>query len=135
MTDTGVGIAPEDQGKVFEKFGQGRHDFVPKERGTGLGLSVVRALVEMHGGEVLLASALGMGTTVTDRISRLPCRDRRCTQADFSVGDIIAPSRGVSPSGLRPLFLRGNAGVVGIDVLHAARDFYTVDERRTAFSA
>ena len=65
VTDTGVGIAPEDQAKVFEKFGQGRHDFAPKERGTGLGLSVVRALVEMHGGEVLLASALGMGTTVT----------------------------------------------------------------------
>ena len=65
VTDSGVGIAPEDQGKVFEKFGQGRHDFAPKERGTGLGLSVVRALVEMHGGEVLLASALGMGTTVT----------------------------------------------------------------------
>ena len=65
VMDTGVGIALEDQGKVFEKFGQGRHDYVPKERGTGLGLSVVRALVEMHGGEVLLASALGQGTTVT----------------------------------------------------------------------
>jgi signal transduction histidine kinase len=65
VTDTGVGIAPEDQAKVFEKFGQGRHDFKPAERGTGLGLSVVRALVEMHGGEVLLASALGTGTTVT----------------------------------------------------------------------
>jgi two-component system cell cycle sensor histidine kinase PleC len=65
VTDTGVGIAPEDQSRVFEKFGQGRHAFAPKEKGTGLGLSVVRALVEMHGGEVLLASALGSGTTVT----------------------------------------------------------------------
>jgi two-component system, cell cycle sensor histidine kinase PleC len=65
VTDTGVGIAPEDQSRVFEKFGQGRHEFKPKEKGTGLGLSVVRALVEMHGGEVLLASALGTGTTVT----------------------------------------------------------------------
>ena len=48
VTDTGVGIALEDQGKVFEKFGQGRHDFAPKERGTGLGLSVVR--VQLHTG-------------------------------------------------------------------------------------
>jgi signal transduction histidine kinase len=65
VSDTGVGIAPEDLLKVFEKFGQGRHDFRPKEKGTGLGLSVVRALVEMHGGDISLESELGKGTTLT----------------------------------------------------------------------
>jgi two-component system cell cycle sensor histidine kinase PleC len=65
VSDTGVGIAPEDQAKVFEKFGQGRHTHVPKETGTGLGLAIVRGLVDAHGGQIALKSAEQEGTTVT----------------------------------------------------------------------
>jgi signal transduction histidine kinase len=65
VSDTGVGIAPEDQPRVFEKFSQGRHAHVPKERGTGLGLSIVQGLVLAHGGEVTLNSTPQVGTTVT----------------------------------------------------------------------
>ena len=54
VSDTGVGIAPADQAKVFEKFGQGRHAHVPKEKGTGLGLSIVQGLIHAHGGEIAL---------------------------------------------------------------------------------
>ena len=65
VSDTGVGIAPDDQAKVFEKFGQGRHAHVPKETGTGLGLSIVRGLTDAHGGEIRLKSVEHEGTTVT----------------------------------------------------------------------
>jgi two-component system cell cycle sensor histidine kinase PleC len=65
VTDTGVGISPEDQARVFENFGQGRHDAVTAEKGTGLGLPIVKGLAAAHGGEVVLQSTRGKGTTVT----------------------------------------------------------------------
>ncbi len=65
VSDTGVGIAPEDQKHVFENFGQGRHDVVTADKGTGLGLPIVKGLVEAHGGHITLESEIGEGTTVT----------------------------------------------------------------------
>ncbi len=65
VRDTGIGIAKEDQVRVFANFGQGRHDIKTFERGTGLGLPIVKGLAEAHGGEVTLKSAVGQGTTVT----------------------------------------------------------------------
>ncbi len=67
VQDTGVGIAKNDLAKVFQKFGQGRHDIVTTDRGTGLGLPIVKGLVEAHGGTVTLESEVGRGTTVTVR--------------------------------------------------------------------
>jgi two-component system cell cycle sensor histidine kinase PleC len=63
--DTGVGIASEDQARVFENFGQGRHDVVTADKGTGLGLPIVKGLVEAHDGRIALESQIGEGTTVT----------------------------------------------------------------------
>ena len=60
-----MGIARQDQAKVFEKFGQGRHAHVPKERGTGLGLAIVQGLIYAHGGQIELESVEHVGTTVT----------------------------------------------------------------------
>ena len=65
VEDTGVGIAPEDQARVFEQFGQARHDVVTAEKGTGLGLTIVKGLVEAHGGRITLESAVGQGTRVS----------------------------------------------------------------------
>jgi two-component system, cell cycle sensor histidine kinase PleC len=62
--DTGSGIRPEDLERVFESFGQGRHDVVQGEKGTGLGLPIVRGLMRAHGGDVTLSSVLGQGTEV-----------------------------------------------------------------------
>jgi len=65
VRDTGVGIRDEDRERVFETFGQGRHDAVTLERGTGLGLPIVRGLAAGHGGQVTLESRVGVGTCIT----------------------------------------------------------------------
>jgi signal transduction histidine kinase len=65
ISDTGTGIADEDLQRVFENFGQGRHDVVSNDRGTGLGLPIVKGLVAAHGGSLALHSQLGSGTVVT----------------------------------------------------------------------
>ena len=63
VADTGVGIAPEDQAKVFEQFGQAGDTLTDKPRGTGLGLPICREIVEHHGGRLWLESAVGAGST------------------------------------------------------------------------
>jgi two-component system cell cycle sensor histidine kinase PleC len=65
VSDTGFGIHEEDIEHVFEKFGQGRHDVVTQDKGTGLGLPIVKGLVTAHGGRVELRSRKGEGTRVT----------------------------------------------------------------------
>jgi two-component system cell cycle sensor histidine kinase PleC len=70
VSDTGVGIDPADIEAVFAAFGQGRHDISCPEKGTGLGLPIVKGLVEAHGGSVRLDSTLGRGTTITCRFPR-----------------------------------------------------------------
>jgi two-component system cell cycle sensor histidine kinase PleC len=65
VRDNGMGIAKEDQVRVFENFGQGRHDVATIDKGTGLGLPIVKGLVEAHGALLSLESELGEGTTVT----------------------------------------------------------------------
>ena len=63
VTDTGIGIAPEDQALVFEEFRQAGGDVLRKSEGTGLGLALVKRFVELHGGAVRLASTPGAGST------------------------------------------------------------------------
>ncbi len=65
IDDTGVGIAPEEHATVFESFGQGRHDAILADKGTGLGLPIVKGLAEAHGGRVLLNSVPNEGTRIT----------------------------------------------------------------------
>ena len=63
VTDTGVGIAPEDQGRIFDEFVQINLLQRRNHQGTGLGLTITRRLVEMHGGAIWVKSALGKGST------------------------------------------------------------------------
>jgi signal transduction histidine kinase len=66
VRDQGVGIAPEEQGQLFSPFARAAPERAI--RGLGLGLYITRELVERHGGTIALASAPGMGTTVTVRL-------------------------------------------------------------------
>ena len=65
VTDTGIGISPEDQATVMEPFRQGRSERLASAGGTGLGLALVKSLIELHGGTIKLSSRVGAGTTVT----------------------------------------------------------------------
>jgi PAS domain S-box-containing protein len=62
VADTGVGIAPEDHGAVFDKFRQVGSTTRGVREGTGLGLAIVKSFVEMHGGTISLESAPGEGS-------------------------------------------------------------------------
>jgi signal transduction histidine kinase len=63
VADTGVGIAPEDVERLFDKYEQARSRATRGEKGTGLGLYITRQLVELHGGEIQVRSELGRGST------------------------------------------------------------------------
>jgi signal transduction histidine kinase len=63
VTDRGPGIPPDAKDKVFDWFET--DSMGSQHRGTGLGLSLVRSFVELHGGTVTIDSVLGQGTTVT----------------------------------------------------------------------
>ena len=88
VSDTGVGIAPEDQRTIFDKFRQGRtavpgEDAMTREySGTGLGLSIVKELCRLLGGEISVQSELGKGS---DFIVRLPWTLEEQSRLDASV--------------------------------------------------
>jgi PAS domain S-box-containing protein len=63
VTDTGIGIAPDDQVRLFEKFYRVKRRDTMDIRGTGLGLAIVRSIVERHGGKVWVDSELDRGST------------------------------------------------------------------------
>jgi signal transduction histidine kinase len=63
--DTGIGIAPEDQAAVFEEFRQVGRDYTSKQEGTGLGLTLTKKFVELHGGRIWVESEPGKGSTFT----------------------------------------------------------------------
>jgi GAF domain-containing protein len=74
VTDTGPGISPEDQQRIFEAFQQVDSSLTRRKGGTGLGLSIAKRIVEMHGGRLWVASIPGQGSTfsftVTVRVEK-----------------------------------------------------------------
>jgi signal transduction histidine kinase len=63
VCDTGPGIPPADQAKIFEEFQQADSSATKKKGGTGLGLSIARRIIEMHGGRIWVESQVGKGAT------------------------------------------------------------------------
>ena len=81
--DTGIGIAKEDQEAIFEEFRQVGSNYAHKREGTGLGLTLTRKFVELHGGKIWVESEVGKGSN-----SRLRYRssDFGFQIADFGLG-------------------------------------------------
>jgi PAS domain S-box-containing protein len=65
VSDTGIGIPPEQIDNALSAFGQVDNPFTRSQEGTGLGLPIVKSLVELHGGRFAIESAVGKGTSVT----------------------------------------------------------------------
>jgi signal transduction histidine kinase len=63
IQDNGLGISPEDQAHIFDRFYRVRRPETDSIEGTGLGLAIVKSLVEAHNGQIGLESSLGEGST------------------------------------------------------------------------
>jgi signal transduction histidine kinase len=65
ITDNGIGIAPEDQIHIFERFYKADKSRTRSKEGSGLGLSIVKKIINLHGGSIDVVSSPGTGTTFT----------------------------------------------------------------------
>ena len=75
VTDTGIGIAPENCAKVFDKFHQIGDTLTDKPKGTGLGLSICKEIVERHGGRIWVKSEMGVGSSFCFTVLQAPETD------------------------------------------------------------
>ena len=84
VADTGIGIAAEDQSRIFEEFTQVEHRLQAQVRGTGLGLPLSRRLAELLGGGLTLTSEPGLGSTFTLRVPARYNAPRPMADAPFT---------------------------------------------------
>ena len=88
VTDTGIGVPPEDQERIFESFQQGRRG-APKEEGTGLGLTLSRRIVWLFGGRMWLESTPGVGSTFGFSVPGLPEQAHDVTSPGLRVLPVV----------------------------------------------
>ena len=122
MTDTGVGIAPEDQLQVFEEFRQ-VGDIAARQPGTGLGLALCRRLVEAHGGRIGLESTVGVGSRFTVYLPAI--NERAAPVADKSPTD-RAPTHKPSKSASSILIIEDDLSAVRLIRTYLEADGYVV---------
>jgi len=101
VTDTGIGIAPEAQGRIFDDFVQADGTIINRFGGTGLGLGITSRLVALHGGKIVLESSEGQGSTFA---VTLPIRVAEALEQRPDCGRIVVESAGIPA--LRPLLQR-----------------------------
>jgi signal transduction histidine kinase len=81
VADNGIGIAPVDQARIFERFQQAGDTLTDKPEGTGLGLPISRQILQRFGGELWVESELGRGSTFSFRIPIVPAIERSRVEA------------------------------------------------------
>jgi signal transduction histidine kinase/ActR/RegA family two-component response regulator len=136
VSDTGVGILPADQERIFDSFQQGGRP-ASKVEGTGLGLTLTKRIVELHGGRLWLTSEPGVGSTFGFSVPQdpalatpvpspglwrsLPADDNRPSvvviEDDASSSELAAVH--LAAAGLRPVVIR--TGEEGLEAVHALR--------------
>lgn len=84
ISDNGIGIAPEDHQRIFERFFRVDTARTPRDGGTGLGLAIARRLIEAHGGTVSVESELGQGARFIVRFPRADLIGTSTTDSTFS---------------------------------------------------
>jgi signal transduction histidine kinase/DNA-binding response OmpR family regulator len=92
VADTGIGIAEQDLGRVFEKFGQVDGSINRVHEGTGLGVPLSKRLVELHGGKLWLESQVGKGTTFYFVLPFLPGSQRFLPEEEQRRSPIPSPA-------------------------------------------
>ncbi len=103
IQDTGIGIAPEAQERIFESFVQADDSTTRRYGGTGLGTTISRQLVEMMGGQIGLESTLGKGSTFWFELPFRKQMAERLAEASFRLNDIRVMLLGFSEPELRAL--------------------------------
>ncbi len=94
VTDSGIGIAAEDQSRIFEEFQQVDSGAGRAQQGTGLGLTLTRRFAHLHNGDVGLRSELGKGSTFT---LTLPVRSADLAPGDHETGVVVQIPRPTGP--------------------------------------
>jgi PAS domain S-box-containing protein len=92
VIDNGCGIAEADQAKVFEPFRQAHQPEIYPSRSSGLGLTICKKIVEAHGGEIVLHSKLGIGTTISFTVPLpLPSNEEELQQTKIQEQQYFGP--------------------------------------------
>ena len=93
VIDTGIGLTKEQKGKIFERFTQADENISRKFGGTGLGVTISAKIIEMHGGELIVDSKMGEGSTFSFQLpiiiteeSRLPVKSSNTNDINFNGG-------------------------------------------------
>ncbi|MBC7813233.1 MAG: hypothetical protein H7175_18895 [Burkholderiales bacterium] len=104
VTDTGIGIAPEDQARIFEEFGRADSVRAAHVEGTGLGLAIAKKLIELHEGSIWVKSALGEGSTF---FVALPVHQKSMSENSKAALPTVSPPQNVPTTepAMRPVRL------------------------------
>jgi CheY-like chemotaxis protein len=105
VQDTGPGISPEDQERIFEEFQQVGQSALQRHEGTGLGLALAKKLVELHGGRIWVESAEGAGSTFA---FTLPLRHSILRAAPPTVSRVVPEASTVAEGGPVILLVEDN---------------------------
>jgi CheY-like chemotaxis protein len=122
VRDTGVGIAPQEQARIFEEFEQGATDASRRHGGSGLGLAISKRIVERMGGHIGVKSAPGVGTTfqVTVPLLASPQPQASPARTDLTGASLLVVSPGAVDAALVARRLRDWRGKVVVEEDEAA---------------